>query len=220
MPKLETADGSELTEEEVTKQFAKALSAPEPDEPLAPAPPRADNGRAEGSPEPPESPVDDRPRTRPQSRGTGRPRGRPKGSGKKTAAAPAEGTYVRPVSELLQALTIAGALAPVPKGPLYTRIRLQANLVDAHTAGIATATDLAARNNAIIRKGVESLTLGPGGWVLPAVVALAPFGAQSLALWRGEITPEMTAAAEQFEHGVRAQLADAGAEDASATDPA
>jgi hypothetical protein len=215
MPKLETPDRV-LSEDEVTQEFAKAMSAPEPDEPLAPAPPRTDSGSAERPSEPSEVPADDKPRTRPSSRGTGAKRGRPKGSTKKAAdAAPAEGTYVRPVSEFLQALTVTGALIPVPDGPLRTRVRLQANLVAAHSAGLATAADLGARNNTFIRKGVESLTTGPGGWVLPCTLALAPFAAQSLALWRAEVTDDMRAGAEQFEHGVRAQLA--GVEDESPT---
>jgi hypothetical protein len=113
---------------------------------------------------------------------------------------------VRPVSEFLQGLVIAGAVFPVPDGPLKIKVRLQSNLVAAHQTGMATAVDLMARNNAFIRKGVEALTLGPSGYVLPAVVALAPFAAQSAALWRGEVTPEMTKGAEQFETMVRDQL--------------
>jgi hypothetical protein len=218
MPKLETPDGAALAEEDVAQKFAEAMAAPEPDEPQAPAPARragagedGAGGGAAGASEPRESKGDSKARTRPASGGaaggTGARRGRPKGSGKKPAeAAPAEGAFVQPVAEFLQALTITGAVAPIPNEHLKVKTRLQAALVNQHAGGLAAAIDSAARHNAVIRRGVEALTMGSAGWVLPAVLAVAPFAAQSAGLWRTAVDEQMVQAAEQFEANVREQL--------------
>lgn len=203
MPKLITPDGA-LDGDEVEQRFAAAMAADEPTEPIAAAPPRKEeSSQATG-------PADaDRRHTRARTTSASSPSSPSKTRRGKGAAAPqppAEGHYVRPVSEFLQALTIAGALAPLPAGPTETRIRLQGALINKHTPGLATAIDAAARNNTVIRRGVEALTMGSAGWVLPAVLAVAPFAAESAGLWRGQITEEMSAAAATFVQGVRDSL--------------
>jgi hypothetical protein len=86
------------------------------------------------------------------------------------------------------------------------RVRLQANLVAEHSAGLTKGIDAAAQNNAVIRRGVEALTMGSAGWVLPAVLAVAPFAASSYALWRSDVTQEMAEAALKFETAVKETL--------------
>lgn len=217
MPTFVTPDG-DLDEDTVNKEFAAAMVAPPADEPTAPAPPRkAASEDAQKAAEPADDAKHDKPRRTSSTGGSGRGRGR--GGAKKTDATPppAEGAYVQPVSEFLQSLTIVGALAPIPSGPLQTRVRLQAHLVNMHAPGLATAIDSAARHNELIRKGVESLTMGSTGWVLPAVLAVAPFAAQSLGLWRADVSEDMVAVAKTFEAEVRdAMMAQAQGEEAAA----
>lgn len=193
------------------------MSAPEPDEPQHPAPERKDPvAEAEEKPaEPCEKPSHTKARTTASTSGSGgqKRRGRPP-KAKAEPAAPAEGAFVQPVAEFLQALTIVGATAPVPPGDLRTKVRLQAALVNQHVGGIATAVDAAARNNAVIRRGVEALTMGSAGWVLPAVLAVAPFAAQSAGLWRSPVAEGMAEQADGFAEAVKAQLQGAGQADA------
>lgn len=212
MPKLETPDG-ELDETAVEREFAKVMAKPPADEPTAPAPARKSVDEqgpraSQTAQEPAEDPKHDKPRRTSAPGGSGdgrRGRGRPR-KAEQAAPQPAEGAYVQPVAEFLNALTIVGAMAPVPDGPLQAKVRLQAALVNQHQAGLATAVDSAARHNEVIRKGVEALTMGSAGWVLPAVLAVAPFAAQSLGLWRASVTEEMAAAAEGFEAEVKAAM--------------
>ncbi|MDB5910928.1 MAG: hypothetical protein JWP34_5042 [Massilia sp.] len=209
MPKLITPDG-ELDEAAVNRQFAESMAEPEANEPLAAAPPR----RPPATPpaavqEPAEDPKHSKARTTSSTSSTGgssRPRARRGSKKAEPGPGPAEGTYVQPVAEFLQGLTIAGALAPIPAGPLATRLRLQAQLVEDHRGGLATAVDAAARHNAVIRKGVESLTMGSAGWVLPAVLAVAPFAALSFSLWKTPVDEEMVRAGQVFETEVRAAM--------------
>jgi hypothetical protein len=213
VPKLKTPDGEELTVDDIERRFNKAMAAPEPDEPVAPAPQPKDAGDGQEPAAPAPSPDDARhTRTRTAKAPRGGGRGAPKRSAKASpaAAAPAVGTYVQPVAESLQGLTMAAAIMPVP-GELGVRLRLQGSVIGDHTAGLARALDLAACNNAVIRRGVESLTMGSAGWVLPAVMAVVPFAMASAAVWRAPIDENATAAADAFSESVRAQLVEAAA---------
>lgn len=204
MPTFVTPEG-DLDEDKVNQEFAKAMVAPPADEPTAPAPPRKEAAEDSQKPaEPAEDPKHDKPRRTSStgSSGGGGRRGRPK-KAEPAAPPPAEGQYVQPVTEFLQGLTLTGGLVPIPNGALQTKVRLQAHLVNVHTPGLAQAIDAAARHNAVIRKGVESLTMGASGWVLPALLAVVPFATQSMALWRSPVTAEMAAAAEDVEAQVR-----------------
>lgn len=209
MPKLITPEG-ELDEAAVEQKFAEAMAAPEPNEPPAPAPARKETA-SNPSPDPASSPSsaagDSKARTRAASSSTSERRKRGRGSAKTEASAePAEGAYTAAVAELLDALSISTALVPLPEGDLSTRLCLQADLIGAHRQGLAVATDAAARHNALIRRGVEALTKGSAGWVLPAVLAVAPFAAQSISLWRTPVDKEMTDAAATFRTNVRAAM--------------
>jgi len=203
--KLITPDG-ELDEAGVQQRFAQAMAAPEPDEPQAPAPARREpEAEPPAAAAAPDDPKDNKAR---MTGATRQPRARRTG-GKKAATAaaaapPVEGAYLKPTTEFLEAMVIAGALVPMPAGQLAVKIRLQARLVSEHAGGLAVAIDSAARNNAVIRRGVEALTMGSAGWVLPAVLAVAPFAAASAGLWKAEITEQMVAAANQFQAETKA----------------
>jgi len=204
VPKLSTPEGEQLDTEEIERRFSRAMAEPEPDEPTAPAPARSDPDQApvaapsnEG-----QDAADEGKNTRPRTRRAGPRAARPKASGKgrsATKAQPEEGAYVQPVTEFLQGLTYAAALTPLPPGALAVRVRLQGALVDEHTAGLAAAIDAAARHNETIRRGVESLTGGAAGWVLPAALAVMPFAMASAQLWRMPVDENVAAAAAQFQ---------------------
>lgn len=206
MPKLETPGGEQLDAEEVNRRFAQAMAEPEPDEPLAAAP------EPNTSDPEPAAPASDRRHDKPRTSAAGSGRGR--GGGRRgkhsTKAAepdpPAEGHFVRPVFELLQSAVIVGVMAPLPPGGLRVKVRLQAATIGTHSSALANAVDSAARHNAMIRRGVESLTMGPAGWVLPAVLVVAPFAAQSLALWRSPVDEDMITVANEFERQIRQQV--------------
>lgn len=217
MPKLTTPEGDVLDDAAVQQQFAEAMAAPEPDEPMAPAPERrADDGQDE------QTGRRRRARANDSTAGDERRQGRARTTGARSARtgagrdgkakASAPSSYAEPIGEFLQALVITGALVPLPRSPLAVRVRLQAGLVDEHGAGLTKAIDAAAQNNAVIRRGVEALTMGSAGWVLPAVLAVAPFAAQSVGLWRSEVTEDMANTADAIHIAVRAQVQDAGAQ--------
>lgn len=220
--KLLTPDGAEMDEAEVNRQFAESMAAPEPEEPIAPAPEPADVDAPE-QPAPREKRSHTKARTAPGAPGAPGGGRRGRGRPRKVAAAPAplpEGTFTGPVVEFLEALSIAGALVPLPDGELRTKVRVQAAMVEQHAGGLATAIDGAARHNATIRRGVEAITQGSAGWVLPAVMAVAPFAAQTLGLWKSPVNEDMMFAADTFEAATRAKIMTAmgqQGEDASAT---
>jgi hypothetical protein len=159
---------------------------------------------------PPETPKQDKARTTTSTPGTAAAAGTPKrGRGrppKKPDPEPAAaGTYAAQIDEWLEGLTIVAAL-PLPPTPLRDRVRLQASLVDQHRPGLTRGIDLAAAHNATVRRGIESLTNGSAGWVLPAVALVIPFAYQSLAVWRGEMTPEARYEADAFARKVSDEL--------------
>ncbi|MBO2459383.1 hypothetical protein [Actinomadura violacea] len=208
MPKLKTPDGTELAADDVERRFAKSMAAPAADEPPAPAPaPRDvdDDGQAAAPAPSPDDARHSRTRTAKAPRGGGR--GAPRRSAKASpaAAAPAPGTYAGAIAESLQALALTSAIVPVP-GDLGVRLRLQGQVIDQHAAGVAKAVDLAACNNAVIRRGVESLTSGSAGWVLPAVIAVVPFAMATSQVWRAPVDEQATAAAAAFSADVRAHM--------------
>lgn len=216
MAKLITPDGKEMDEADVQQTFAEAMAAPEPDEPLAKAPqPKDDQAAPQASPKEPAA-ADGKARTRAAAPQTGERKRRTRNAAAAApSSAPSEGAYVKPVAEFLEGLTVLGVVAPLPSGPLATRLRLQAKLVDDFSPGLAKATDLAARHNAVIRRGVESLTMGSAGWVLPAVMLVGPFAMASVGLWRAPVTEDMVKAGQIFETEVKAALATMGQPDAS-----
>lgn len=214
MPKLTMPDGTELDGDQVEQQFAQAMAAPEPGEPQAPAPTPIDdpNVQVSGVPQPGE---EDRKHSRARTRtagassassGRGRRKTTGRASAKAAAPAPAEGAYVQPVAETLEALVLAAGILPFPESAFGVRVRLQGQLIQTHAGGLAVAIDSAARHNEVIRRGVEAVTMGAGGWVLPAVMMVAPFTMATAALWRGELTEEHVKEAAAFQADVQQQL--------------
>jgi hypothetical protein len=193
---LSTEDGQAIDLDAAERDFARAMAAPEPDEPEAPAPPKRQelteeelgakygwttgpNGerrakRAKG-----------RPRT--QARLTEAP---PQASEKPGKPPKSQGvnqipkSLLQPLSELTSAVWMLCAAIPIPAEPLRVKVRAQAAILKANQVGLVQGVDMMARHNGVIRRGVEMLTMGSAGWVLPATMAVAPFCAQSAQLWR------------------------------------
>lgn len=207
MAKLIGDEGLALEEADVNREFAQAMAAPEPDEPEAPAPKRADAKASPAAEAPRSRSKDDKARTAsavPSTRRTGT--GRRASKKPATEAAPVKGKYAKPVAELLDALVLAAAIVPMPETTTTVRVRAQARLIQAHESGLAAAIDAAACHNAMIRRGVEALTMGSAGWVLPAAMAVAPFAMASVQLWRSPVSPDMVEGTAAWATTVRADL--------------
>lgn len=199
---LATADGFTLDLDDSERAFAAAMAAPPADDPEHPAPPRRE-------PVDPEAPfgrkVDGTPK---KARGGRPPKPRvqeaPAGAGKPAAglkAVPPVRDFSAPLAEFVQGVWMAAAATPVPWPELRTKVRAQAYLLKANAGGIVQGVNTMAQHNAMIRRGVEVLTTGSAGWVLPAMFALTPFVAQTAALWRSPLTEaaEQMAAATEAE---------------------
>ena len=192
---LVTADGAAVSVEESERIFAAAMAAPPASDPEMPLPPAFDPGAPHGRK------LDGTPKKAPGGRP---PKARtlppvpavsPAPAGTKTTAP----DYTRPLAEFTDGLWMVLAAVPVPEGNLRIRVRAQAHILKANQPGVVTAVNSMAQHNATIRWGVEKLTLGSAGWVLPAVMALAPFAVQSAQIWRTEPTEGMILAAKDTE---------------------
>lgn len=183
---LATADGKAIGLDQAEAEFHSAMAAPEPDEPEAAAPPKRTAD--------PEAPFGRRVDGSPKKAPGGRPakarvtESKPvtaDAKGGKKAGAAADGTdYTGPLGEFTSALWMVLAAAPVPVEPLRIKLRAQAAVLKDNQPGLCQGINLMAQHNGTIRRGVEALTMGNAGWVLPAVMALAPFAVQSAALWK------------------------------------
>jgi len=184
---LMTADGAALDLDAAERDFARAMAAPEPSEPQAPAPPK----RAVDPEAPYGRTVNGRPKVRPGGRPP-KPRvteAAPAASSTakgKVAAEPAN--YTGRLGEFTSALWMVLAGAPVPNDGLRLKIRAQARILKEHQGGVCQGVNLMAQHNSVIRRGVEALTMGSAGWVLPAVMAVTPFAVQTGQLWRTDAT--------------------------------
>lgn len=205
---LSTEDGQALDLDASEQLFARAMAAPEPSEPEHPAPPKREDPseeelgakygwmtdpvtgerrakRARGRPKNPA-----RETTKPQapqaaskpSKPAGQPAAKPDLSG--------------PLSDFTSALWMIAASAPIPADGLRVKVRAQALVLRENQAGLVQGVNLMAQHNGLIRRGVEMLCLGEAGWVLPAVMALAPFAVQSSAVWRADAGQLAEAAAK------------------------
>lgn len=204
---LMTADGATLDLDTAERDFARSMAAPEPSEPQAPAPPRRTAD--------PEAPYGRTVSGRPKRAPGGRPpkprvtEAAPATSGTakgKAAAEPAD--YTGRLGEFTSALWMVMAGSPVPNDGLRLKIRAQARILKEHQGGLCQGVNLMAQHNSVIRRGVEALTMGSAGWVLPAVMAVAPFAVQTGQLWRsppGEAVHQM---AEETESEWKAVFAD------------
>lgn len=188
---LTTLDGTALDLDAGEQEFARAMAAPEPTDPQAPAPPRRELTEEErGAKYGYTTGEDGKPRAK---KAPGRPRKQP---ARVTEAAPAEAPrgktapsvpdFTGPLAGLTDALWMVLAAAPAPSVPLRIKLRAQAKVLKDNQPGLVQGVNVCAQHNATIRRGVEALTTGGAGWVLPAVMAVAPFAMQSAALWRAD----------------------------------
>jgi hypothetical protein len=185
---LATADGTQIDLDRAEADFHRAMAAPEPDEPVAPAPPK----RAPADPEAPFGrKVDGTPKKAPGGR-PAKPRvieapraaEKPSKPGKPSGQPSTSADYTQPLGEFTSALWMVMAAAPVPNIDLRIKVRAQAKILKENQPSLCQGINLMAQHNGTIRRGVEMLTMGSAGWVLPAVMAVAPFAVQSAQLWR------------------------------------
>ena len=199
---LATADGNPIDLDASDQAFAAAMAAPAsggPAEAEAPAPPR----RPPADPEAPYGRTKDgQPKRGPGGRPP-KPReieppkdtGGKQGSGQK----PAGPGYTQQLAEFCEGLWMLGAAIPIPHDALRIRVRCQAAVIEQNTGGIAKGVGIMAEHNGTVRAGVEKITTGSAGWVLPAMFALAPFVVQTAAVWRAPVEGDMRDLAGQVE---------------------
>lgn len=197
---LATADGQKIDLDQTDAEFAKAMAAPSSADPQHPAPPK----RPDATPEAPYGyKADGTPR---RSAGGRPPKPReieaPKTTGKtggKGEARPGPADYTQGLTDFTDALWMVMAATPVPWEDVRVRVRAQAYVLRSNQAGVVSAVNTMAQHNGTIRTGVEKLTSGNAGWVLPAVMALAPFAVQSASIWRAPANGQMVEVAEETE---------------------
>lgn len=194
-----TVDGQAVKLDESEARFAAAMAAPRSDDPEHPAPPARE-------PVDPEAPygrrLDGKPKVRPGGRPP-KPReitaapARPPGSAASAAAAPLD--YSTGLAEFAEALWMVMAATPIPWDEIRVKVRAQAWVLRQNSEGVVSGVNIMAQHNATIRTGVEKLTTGSAGWVLPAVMALAPFGVQTAMIWRSPANGDMLDLAAETE---------------------
>lgn len=177
---LQTADGTPVdvpaaaSDEELNKQFAQAMNAPEPDEPTIAAPPRKD----------PEAPYGRKADGTPKKGPGGRP-AKSRAEKPRTVSAPtpadiAARDYRQGLAEVTDGVWYLMTIAPSPQ------LHAQAAIFKMHRPNLVHALNIGAQHNPWIRAGVEAMT-GPGTWVATMGMALVPFALQSAALWTGRM---------------------------------
>jgi hypothetical protein len=197
---LATADGKPIDLDDTDRAFAAAMAAPRGDEPEAPAPPKRE-------PADPEAPfgrkLDGTPKKAPGGRPAKarmiegpQPTGKPQDGKKDAGPAP---DYTQGLSEFTEALWMVLAATPVPWPEVRVKVRAQAYVLRSNQGGVVQGVNAMAQHNGTIRWGVEKLTTGSAGWVLPAVMALAPFAVQSGMIWRAPPNGDMERLAAETE---------------------
>jgi hypothetical protein len=211
---LATEDGTAIDLDAAERDFARAMAAPEPDEPEHPAPPKRaelteeELGARYGWTVGPDGEkrakrAKGRPSTKPRVTDA-KPQEAQKPS-KPSGKADAKPDLSGPLTELTGALWMVMAAAPIPADSLRIKVRAQAKILREHRGGLVQGINLMAQNNGTIRRGVEMLTMGGASWVLPATMAVAPFAVQSSQLWR--MNPaELVGLAEQTEAEWKAEF--------------
>lgn len=206
---LATEDGTAIDLDAAEAEFARAMNAPEPDEPEHPAPPKREqlseeelgakygwttdaqgNRRAKRA--------KGRPRTQARTTDAPPPPQEPQKPSKGAKGADPKPDYTGPLTEFTSALWMVAAATPIPAEGLRIKVRAQAKVLKATQDGVVQGVNMMAQHNGMIRRGVEALTMGGAGWVLPAVMALAPFAVQSAAVWRAD-PANLVALAEETE---------------------
>jgi len=156
-----------------------------------------------------------RPAGRPKRSSAGRPRvegndAKPAAAPKKEdkPAAPIKKQNFRPlITELVQLLWLLFAATPIPDRVgrrdipgLRVRVRAQAMVVEQTAPQTIEAVQKLSENVRGINTGLASMKEGKGGlWVLPVVMLVLPFFAQSMFLWQSPVTPDMENVAEKVE---------------------
>lgn len=205
---LATAAGKRVELDGTDQEFAAAMAQPRADEPEAPSPPPI-------APPDPDAPYGRTLGGRPKAGPGGRPAkpreiAAPPGGGGSSAGTsgrrrgrgdppPPPEDYTARVAEFLDALWLLGAGFPVPEGETRTRVRAQAAVIKATAPDTARGVNIMAQHSAPVRRGVEMLTGGAGGWIIPACMALSPVLAQSLSVWRAPAAGAMSDLAARTE---------------------
>lgn len=192
---LATADGTAIDLERSEQEFARAMAAPEPDEPEHAAPPKRQQlseeelGAKYGWTTGPDGErrakrAKGRPSTRPRQTTAPAADGKPAKGGKTPGDPAAKPDLSGPLTEFTSALWMVMAASPIPSDGIRIKVRAQAKVLRENQGGLCQGINLMAQHNGTIRRGVELLTTGNAGWVLPACMALAPFAVQSASVWK------------------------------------
>lgn len=182
---LQTADGTALdvppADDQVNRDFAAAMNAPEPGEPQVAAPPKRDPA---ADPEAPHGRTKDgKPKKGPGGRPPKPTRAEaPRVQPAAAAAAAPTGDYTEGLAELGEGLWFLMAAGPPP-------MRAQAALFKVHRPNLVRGFNMAAQHQPMIRAGVEFLTAQ--SWITILGAALVPFIMGSIGLWSGKIPPEL-----------------------------
>jgi len=134
-------------------------------------------------------------------RSAGGRRARPRETDRPAAAATPAGKpdYAGKIAELADGLYMLGASLPLPPGDLRIRVRAQAAVLKAQRTSLASGLGVVAEHSPPVARGIELLTGGSAGWILPACMALAPFAVQTAGVWRAPTAGDMTEIAEGVE---------------------
>lgn len=132
---------------------------------------------------------------------------RPTSSGKKH-------DFRKTVTETAEALWLGLAMVPIPDkafgrdlSGLRMRVRVQAAVIQANTAPLATGIQMISEHNDTVKRVLTKMESGDGGlWVLPAVLLIAPFVAQTGQLWTSRIDEGIAAMAEDVENTANAHI--------------
>lgn len=108
------------------------------------------------------------------------------------------------VAELADGLWMLTASAPAGKGKMFgidlealaVKAKAQGWLIQQHKPGLVQGVSLMAQQSDWIKRGVDALTTGNVGTVLPAMFAVLPFVMASSALWKGNADAARPLAAE------------------------
>ena len=182
---LATEDGMAIDLDAAERDFARAMAAPEPDEPEAPAPPKRPPADEEA---PYGRRLDGTPKKAPGGR-PAKPRvteAKPVVAGKGKAAAGNAQDYTQALGDFTSGLWMVMAAAPVPNDGMRVKVRAQAKVLKDNQPGLCQGLNQMAQHNGTIRRGVEALTTGNAGWIVPACMALAPFAVQSAQIWKSD----------------------------------
>lgn len=231
---LTTLDGQPVDLDASEAQFAAAMAAPAADRPGMAAPPRKP---PEPAPDPENAPygwtwTEDewrpkkragRPRSQDKARVTETPPASPSPPpmGAAPAAPRSKPDFRQALGDTVEAAWFALAAVPIPDQAfgfkltgLRTNLRVQAALLAQNADGLVAGVNAIGQHNKFVARGLARLQSGEAGlWVLPAVMALAPFVAATGQLWSGQLAEasleELATATEQSAQAYLEQMAKA-----------